>query len=52
MVMGAAISIAKQEMRRWRIKHTGEKGDPEEYRRVILPGLEGAPLAKIMEACG
>jgi len=50
--MGAVISTARQETRRWRIERTKETGDPKEYRRVILPGLERAPLAKIMEARG
>jgi hypothetical protein len=52
MVMGAAISTARQETPRSRIERTKETGDPDEFRRVILPGLERAPLAKIIEAYG
>ncbi len=49
---GAAISESKRESRRWREEHPQEGRDPEEFRRSILPGLEGVPLSRIMRACG
>jgi CRISPR-associated endonuclease Cas1 len=49
---GAAISESKREGRVWREEHPLERGDPEEFRRSILPGLQGVPLSEIMRACG
>ena len=49
---GVAISEKKALERQWREAHPGERGDPEEYRRSILPGLEGVTLSQIMRACG
>jgi hypothetical protein len=34
------------------MEYPGQKGDPEEYLRAILPGLQGVTLPRIMEACG
>lgn len=49
---GASISKSKREGRRWREEHPLVKRDPEEFRRSILPGLQGVPLSEIMRACG
>lgn len=49
---GQAIAESKREGRRWREEHPLVKRDPEEFRRSFLPGLQGVPLSKIMEACG
>ncbi len=48
---GAAISEKKALERQWREAHPGERGDPEEYRRLVLPGLRGIILSEIMRAC-
>lgn len=47
---GEAISRSKESNGRWREEHP-QKGDPEVYRREVLPGLEGVPLSRIMDAC-
>jgi hypothetical protein len=49
---GEGIAPAREEERAWRVEHPGERGDPDKYRTDILPGLEGIPLSRIMEACG
>jgi CRISPR-associated endonuclease Cas1 len=49
---GEAIARARGVSSQWRVDHPGEKGDPEDYRLTVLPGLQDVPLARIMEACG
>lgn len=48
---GEGISRAREEERRWREEHP-LKGDPDVYRREILPGLDGVKLSRIMDVCG
>ena len=48
---GEGISRSREEERRWREEHP-LRGDPEVYRREIVPGLEGVTLSQIMDACG
>jgi hypothetical protein len=48
---GEAIAKARGVGSQWRVEHPGERGDSEWYRATVLPGLQGIPLSRIMEAC-
>jgi len=48
---GQAIAATRAELERWKTDHPGERGDPEQYRRDILPGLANVKLADIMASC-
>ena len=49
---GAAIAARKKAQRKWGDTHPVESGDPEYFRREILPGLAKVTLAEIMAATG
>jgi hypothetical protein len=48
---GEAISQSREKEKVWKEEHT-LRGDPEVYRREILPELERVTLSQIMGACG
>jgi CRISPR-associated protein Cas1 len=49
---GQSIALQRTNLERWRAEHPDERGDPDEYRRTILPGLALVKLVEIMAACG
>ncbi len=48
---GASIATRNRETAEWNRSHPG-RPDPEQFKRNILPRLEGVPLQKIMKATG
>jgi hypothetical protein len=44
--------MQRANLERWRAEHPDERGDPEEFRRTILPGLANIKLAEMMSTCG
>jgi len=49
---GRAIAESRAELERWKADHPGLTGDPDDFRRNILPGLAEIKLAEIVTACG
>lgn len=48
---GAKVARLQKEFRRWNAEH-GEECDPEEFRRIILPLLQGVSLGTMAKATG
>ena len=49
---GRAIAASRAALEEWKADPPGALASPEDFRRIILPGLGQVKLADIMTACG